>query len=80
MLIHFGFLKGKQKAKLQIKLQITNISSLLAIYPAQVEQFWSYYAHMTRPHDINSHAYIHLLKDGIRPLWEDEANKNGLLD
>ena len=42
-----------------------------------VEKFWSYYAHMTRPHDLNGHADIHLFKDGIRPLWEDDANKNG---
>jgi translation initiation factor 4E len=32
---------------------------------------------MTRPHDLNGHADIHLFKDGIRPLWEDDANKNG---
>jgi translation initiation factor 4E len=42
-----------------------------------VEKFWSYYAFMTRPHDLNGHADIHLFKDGIRPLWEDDANKNG---
>jgi translation initiation factor 4E len=42
-----------------------------------VEKFWSYYAHMTRPHDLLGHADIHLFKDGIRPLWEDDANKNG---
>ncbi len=46
-------------------------------FRTKVEQFWSYYAHMTRPHDLNGHADIHLFKDGIRPLWEDEANKNG---
>ena len=32
---------------------------------------------MNRPHDLNGHADIHLFKDGIRPLWEDDANKNG---
>lgn len=42
-----------------------------------VEKFWSYYSHMTRPHDLIGHADIHLFKDGIRPLWEDDANKNG---
>lgn len=42
-----------------------------------VEKFWSYYSHMTRPHDLVGHADIHLFKDGIRPLWEDDANKNG---
>jgi translation initiation factor 4E len=42
-----------------------------------VEKFWTYYSHMCRPHDLNGHADIHLFKDGIRPLWEDDANKNG---
>ena len=42
-----------------------------------VEKFWELYGHMTRPHDILGHADIHLFKDGIRPLWEDDANKNG---
>ena len=42
-----------------------------------VEKFWLYYSHMCRPHDLNGHADIHLFKDGIRPLWEDDANKNG---
>jgi translation initiation factor 4E len=32
---------------------------------------------MCRPQDLNGHADIHLFKDGIRPLWEDDANKNG---
>jgi len=32
---------------------------------------------MTRPHDLVGHADIHLFKEGIRPLWEDDANKNG---
>jgi translation initiation factor 4E len=42
-----------------------------------VEKFWNYYAHMSRPHDLIGHADIHLFKEGIRPLWEDDANKNG---
>ena len=42
-----------------------------------VESFWNYYVHMSRPHDILGHADIHMFKDGIRPLWEDDANKNG---
>ncbi len=42
-----------------------------------VEKFWYYYVHMSRPLDLNGHADIHLFKDGIKPLWEDEANKNG---
>lgn len=42
-----------------------------------VEKFWYLYAHMTRPQDLQGHADIHLFKAGIRPLWEDDANKNG---
>jgi translation initiation factor 4E len=42
-----------------------------------VEKFWSYYTHMIRPHDLMGHADIHLFKDGIRPMWEDDHNKNG---
>jgi translation initiation factor 4E len=42
-----------------------------------VEKFWAYYSHMVRTKDLSFHADIHLFKDGIRPLWEDEANKNG---
>lgn len=42
-----------------------------------VEKFWYLYAHMARPHDLQGHADIHMFKAGIRPLWEDEANKNG---
>jgi translation initiation factor 4E len=42
-----------------------------------VEKFWYFYSHMAKPHDLNGHADIHLFKDGIKPLWEDEANKNG---
>jgi translation initiation factor 4E len=42
-----------------------------------VEQFWNFYVHMAKPHELNGHADIHLFKDGIKPLWEDDANKNG---
>lgn len=42
-----------------------------------VEKFWYLYAHMARPQDIQGHADIHMFKAGIRPLWEDDANKNG---
>ena len=42
-----------------------------------VEKFWFHYTHMAKPYDLNGHADIHLFKDGIKPLWEDDANKNG---
>lgn len=44
---------------------------------ASVEQFWRYYCHIARPSDLTGHTDYHLFKDGIRPIWEDSANKSG---
>ncbi|XP_046552638.1 eukaryotic translation initiation factor 4E type 2-like isoform X1 [Haliotis rubra] len=44
---------------------------------ASVEQFWMYYSHLVRPGDLSGHSDYHLFKDGIRPMWEDSANKSG---
>jgi translation initiation factor 4E len=32
---------------------------------------------MAHPCDIPPHCDIHVFKMGIKPMWEDEANKNG---
>ncbi|KAM9444717.1 eukaryotic translation initiation factor 4E family member 2 related sequence 1 isoform 3-T3 [Clarias gariepinus] len=44
---------------------------------ASVEQFWKFYSHLVRPGDLTGHSDFHLFKEGIKPMWEDEANKNG---
>ncbi|XP_041597493.1 eukaryotic translation initiation factor 4E type 2-like [Vulpes lagopus] len=44
---------------------------------ASVEQFWRFYSHMVHPGDLSCHSNLHLFKEGIKPLWEDDANKNG---
>jgi len=44
---------------------------------ASVEQFWQFYAHMVHPCDLSGHSDFHLFKQGIRPMWEEESNKNG---
>jgi len=41
------------------------------------EQFWKLFSHLVRPGDLNSHSDFHLFKKGIKPLWEDEANRYG---
>lgn len=38
--------------------------------------FWSIYSHLIRPSELPSVAMSVFLK-GVRPLWEDEANKKG---
>ena len=32
---------------------------------------------MVRPNDLNGHCDIHLFKESIKPMWEDEKNKMG---
>jgi len=44
---------------------------------ASVEQFWAYYCNMISPCDIPNLSDFHLFKQGIRPMWEDEANQMG---
>ncbi|XP_055868780.1 eukaryotic translation initiation factor 4E type 2-like isoform X1 [Biomphalaria glabrata] len=44
---------------------------------ASVEQFWNIYSYIVRPGDMSGHVDYHLFKEGIRPMWEDDANKHG---
>lgn len=41
-----------------------------------VETFWANYNHMVRPSDLPG-VDLSVFLDGVRPLWEDEANKAG---
>uniref|UniRef100_A0A0K0FNS9 Eukaryotic translation initiation factor 4E-4 (inferred by orthology to a C. elegans protein) n=1 Tax=Strongyloides venezuelensis TaxID=75913 RepID=A0A0K0FNS9_STRVS len=38
------------------------------------EQFWRVILHFQRPTEIQARCYIHVFKDGIKPLWEDPGN------
>lgn len=42
-----------------------------------VEQFWRNYSHLMRPSELSGHSDYHLFKEGIKPMWEDEANRTG---
>ncbi|CAK9869213.1 hypothetical protein BDL97_18G101700 [Sphagnum fallax] len=42
-----------------------------------VEGFWGCYCHLARPSTLPNPTDIHLFKEGIRPLWEDAANRSG---
>ncbi|KAK8781707.1 hypothetical protein V5799_016952 [Amblyomma americanum] len=42
-----------------------------------VEQFWRHYSHLIRPSEMSGHSDYHLFKEGIKPMWEDEANRTG---
>lgn len=44
---------------------------------SSVEQFWRAYTKIIQPNELTGRCDIHLFKFGIRPMWEDQANKNG---
>jgi translation initiation factor 4E len=50
-------------------LKLASISS--------VESFWAIYSHLKSPSLLPTVSDYHIFKDGIRPVWEDEANKRG---
>lgn len=41
------------------------------------EDFFAVYQHLKRPSALPLVSDYHLFKKGIRPIWEDEENKNG---
>jgi translation initiation factor 4E len=44
---------------------------------SSVESFWSIYTHLRRPSLLPTVSDYHIFKKGIRPVWEDDANKKG---
>ncbi|KAJ5134515.1 hypothetical protein N7448_000465 [Penicillium atrosanguineum] len=44
---------------------------------SSVESFWAIYSHLKRPSLLPTVSDYHIFKKGIRPVWEDEANKRG---
>ena len=44
---------------------------------ASVESFWALYSHVVRANELGSYSDFHLFKEGIKPMWEDDANKEG---
>ncbi|XP_014662649.1 PREDICTED: eukaryotic translation initiation factor 4E type 2-like [Priapulus caudatus] len=63
---------GRQASSLNFEQNIKYVGTV-----ASVEQFWAYYSHMGRPGDLTGHSDLHLFKDGVKPMWEDPANKEG---
>lgn len=41
------------------------------------EEFWGFYQHIRRPDSLPKSCEFYLFKTGIRPLWEDPANRGG---
>lgn len=44
---------------------------------ATVEDFWSLYNHIRNASELSTGCDYSLFKKGVRPMWEDDANKHG---
>ncbi|XP_023324711.1 eukaryotic translation initiation factor 4E type 2 isoform X1 [Eurytemora carolleeae] len=64
--------RGSGKQSLNFHLNLKLIGRF-----GSVEQYWRIYSHLVRPGELSSHSDFHLFKSGIKPMWEDDANKCG---
>jgi len=44
---------------------------------SNIEYFWRYFHHLERSSKLELNANYHIFKSGIKPMWEDPANRNG---
>mmetsp|Transcript_34295 Transcript_34295/g.96650 ORF Transcript_34295/g.96650 Transcript_34295/m.96650 type:complete len:266 (+) Transcript_34295:146-943(+) len=44
---------------------------------SSVQEFWCWYNHLPQASGLDVSCTYHLMKQGIRPLWEDAGNVNG---
>ena len=42
-----------------------------------LDEFWSIFQYLKKPDDVKQTMEIQLFKNPIKPMWEDEENKNG---
>ena len=42
-----------------------------------IEDFWAIYQHLKKPDNCKQGIEIQMFKEKIKPMWEDEFNKNG---
>lgn len=42
-----------------------------------VEEFWQFYSYLKKPDELEVNTEYHVFQEGIKPMWEDEANANG---
>jgi translation initiation factor 4E len=44
---------------------------------SSIEEFWAVFVHLKHPSLLPHVSDYHFFREGIRPVWEDEANKKG---
>jgi translation initiation factor 4E len=58
--------------KEEFEINLRNIYSI-----STVKTFWNVFNHMPSPSLIKPQYSFHLMRENIRPVWEDESNANG---
>ena len=71
----FWFSYFKEQRHKQAEDYENNIKKIGSFRTA--EEFWGYYQHIRRPDSLPKCCEFLLFKSGIRPVWEDSANRGG---
>jgi len=41
------------------------------------DELWGIYCYLNKPNSLQTGSSYHLFEKGVKPMWEDEVNKNG---
>eukprot|EP00644_Phytophthora_capsici_P000030 jgi/Phyca11/525487/estExt2_fgenesh1_pm.C_PHYCAscaffold_40016 len=69
--------KGVEETPIQNMYSFWYIKRSTGNKAVSVEDFWKIYNHLVRPNDLPNTMDYHLFKTGIKPMWEDAANRRG---
>ena len=61
--------KNSQESYLNSIRQIGSFST--------VEEFWHFYQYLVRPSVLTQNSNFYVFREGVRPMWEDAANRKG---
>lgn len=59
-------------SKEEFEINLRNIYTI-----STIKTFWNVFNHMPLPSLVKPQYSYHLMRDNIRPVWEDETNANG---
>jgi len=70
--------KQQKQQMQQVDMSETYITENKPVAQFQtVGEFWQSYSHFRRPSVMPLGTFIHFFIDGVKPLWEDPACKDG---
>ena len=58
--------------KVEYESQVKKIASF-----DNMQDFWAIFQHLRKPDSFKQTIEFHMFKDPVKPMWEDENNKNG---